>query len=74
MFFNPLFAVGTTPLILVKLEADKDTLSPLQVYEAVEPSKVTVIWLSVLKTVLLVQYWVVPLGFGIRPCLPALVN
>ena len=43
MFFNPLFAVGTTPLIFVRFEADKDTLSPLQVYEAVEPSKVITI-------------------------------
>jgi len=66
MFFNPVLAVGTTPLILVKLEADTDTLSLLQVYEAVVPSKVRTIWLSVLKTVLLVQYWVVPDGFGIK--------
>ena len=74
MFFSPLLAVGTTPLILLKLEADNETVSSLQVYVTVVPSKTTVMWLSSLKTVLLVQYCVVPEGLGISPCFPALVN
>ena len=74
MFFSPLFEVGTTALILLKFDVDIVTVSLLQVYVAVVPSNNTVMWLSSLKTVLLVQYCVVPVGLGIRPCRPALVN